>query len=190
MHPNPLPITLPVASFDPADYNHAEPGIHGLVDILKWEIWRWDEHNNAKREVLPRDVHAIKEILPSNHPMVSHLPVARTQLLENLSMFSEDLMETLLSSSDAAYLDIDSSRILPHLRKASLENNVLPVVCGSAIRHVGTDILMDYVGELFASPLDVPHEQTKNAPLRLLAWKVGWDKRKGWMTFVRVYSGW
>ncbi|EEB87548.1 hypothetical protein MPER_15064, partial [Moniliophthora perniciosa FA553] len=30
---------------------------------------------------------------------------------------------------------------------------------------------------------------TKNAPLRLLAWKVGWDKKKGWMTFVRVYSG-
>lgn len=48
---------------------------------------------------------------------------------------------------------------------------------------------MDYVGELFASPLDVPHDSVKNAPLRMLAWKVNWDKKRGWMTYVRIYSG-
>ena len=51
---------------------------------------------------------------------------------------------------------------------------------------------MNYVGELLPSPVDVepnPKAIAPNAPLRMLAWKVGWDKRKGWMTFVRVYSG-
>ncbi|EEB95087.1 hypothetical protein MPER_06001, partial [Moniliophthora perniciosa FA553] len=76
MHPNPLPLTIPIASFDPKDYTHAEPGIQGLVDLVKWELWRWDSQNNTKRELLPRDATAVKEILPPNHPIASHLPVA------------------------------------------------------------------------------------------------------------------
>jgi elongation factor G len=79
---------------------------------------------------------------------------------------------------------------MPHLRSATISNEVLPVVCGSALKHVGTQLLLDYVGELFPSPLDVPHEaQTRTSPVRALAWKVTWDAKRGWMTFVRVYSG-
>jgi elongation factor G len=101
-------------------------------------------------------------------------------------------MDTLLGlpSSRDAYLGIEGDQILPHLRQASLHNTILPVICGSAIRHVGTELVLDYAGELFASPLDVPHDpQNPKSSLRLLAWKVSWDPRRGWMTFVRVYSG-
>lgn len=49
---------------------------------------------------------------------------------------------------------------------------------------------MDFVGALLPSPVDKPHEvQDANAPLQMLAWKVVWHKQKGWMTFVRIYSG-
>lgn len=190
LHPHPMVLTLPIASFDPKDYAHAEPGIQGLVDLAKWQVWRWDEDGQSTCHALPRDAKALENLdfMPSDHPIIPHLVPARTELLENLSMFSEDLMERLLGEP-SSYLDITYAEIIPHLRKSSLENRVLPVVCGSAIKHIGTSIVMDYIGELFASPLDVPHDSAKNAPLRMLAWKVNWDKKRGWMTYVRIYSG-
>ena len=66
------------------------------------------------------------------------------------------------------------------------------MLCGSAVKHIGTEIVMDYAGELLASPQDVTLEvgtSRSQTPVQLLAWKVSWDKRRGWMTFVRVYSG-
>ncbi|KAF9476501.1 P-loop containing nucleoside triphosphate hydrolase protein [Pholiota conissans] len=194
LHPNPMPLTLPIASFNPKHYTEGEPGIRGLVDLVRWNVWKWDEEGEASCYVLPRDVEELKKtnVLPSSHPLLSHLVPARTQLLENLSMVSEEFMELLLSmpSEVSAYLKIDDATVMRHLRHASLQNRILPVLCGAAMKHVGTDIVMDYVGELLPSPLDVPHdEQWNNTPVRLLAWKVNWDDRRGWMTFVRVYSG-
>jgi elongation factor G len=107
-------------------------------------------------------------------------------------MLSSDFMEHLLElpAHPSAYLSVTASTILPLLRSATLKSDILPVMCGSAAKHIGTEIIMDYVGELLASPLDVSLEAgTSQTPIRLLAWKVSWDKRRGWMTFVRVYSG-
>jgi elongation factor G len=128
--------------------------------------------------------------LPESHPLLPHLLPARVQLLENLSMVSEEFMDYLLGMDDSfSYLQVDDKLAMRHLRSATLNNLALPVVCGSAMKHIGTELLMDFVGELFPSPLDVEHDARQNSPLRLLAWKVNWDERKGWMTFVRVYSG-
>ncbi|KAF5390587.1 hypothetical protein D9757_002697 [Collybiopsis confluens] len=190
LHPRPMVLTLPIASFNPQDYANGEPGIQGLVDLIKWELWRWNEEGESTRYSLPSDVKALDnlEFLPFDHPITPHLLPARTQLLENLSMFSEELMEKLLSSDQPAYLDISHSEIIPHLRRSTLQKKILPVVCGSALKHIGTGIAMDYVGELFASPLDLPHD-AKDSSLRMLAWKVSWDQKRGWMTYVRIYSG-
>jgi Translation elongation factors (GTPases) len=189
-----MTLTLPVASFDPHHYKQGEPGIQGLVDLVRWEVWKWDEDGQSSRHPLPRSYTDFGELnfIPPAHPIIPHLLPARAELLENLSMFSEELMELLLSlpSNPASYLGVESSVVMRHLRKATLQNEILPVLCGSAVKHIGTDLLMDYIGDLLANPLDVGHiPYPRTAPLRLLAWKVGWDKRKGWMTFVRVYSG-
>ncbi|GLB33919.1 putative elongation factor G, domain II [Lyophyllum shimeji] len=194
LHPRPMALVLPIASFDPQHYAQAEPGIQGLVDLVKWEVWKWDEQGTASRHPLPRDDEAFSslDIISASHPILPLLIPARTQLLENLSMFSEELMEELLSlpSSPTAYLNVDSSNVIRHLRQATIKNEILPVLGGSAMKNIGTDLVMDYVGELLASPLDVAHDpQGPNSPVRLLAWKVAWDKKRGWMTFVRVYSG-
>jgi elongation factor G len=192
LHPQPLPLVLPIASFNPSSYQQAEPGIQGLVDLVKWELWRWNEEGNPSVEALPRTVEGLASTFESGHPLPSHLATARTSFLDTLSMQSEELMDTLLGlpSSPDAYMGVESTQILPYLRQASLRNTVMPIICGSAIRHIGTELVLNYAGELFASPLDVPHDpQNSNSPLRLLAWKVNWDPRRGWMTFVRVYSG-
>ncbi|KAH9853546.1 P-loop containing nucleoside triphosphate hydrolase protein [Lenzites betulinus] len=196
MHPRPMALSLPIASFDPQDYARAEPGIQGLVDLVKWEVWKYDGDGKASVHALPRDKDELErtELFPPSHPIVPHLLSARITLLDNLAQVSEDLFEVLLDLPDdaSAYLSVTAQDILPHLRAATLRNDVLPVLCGSAFKHIGTELLMNYVGELLPSPTDVETNAkaiAANAPLRMLAWKVGWDKRKGWMTFVRVYSG-
>lgn len=194
LHPHPMALALPIASFDPQDYIHGEPGIHGIVDLVNWEVWKWDSDGQYARHRLPTDWADLLSLdfIPSTHPIVQHLAPARFQLLDNLSMFSEELMETLLGLpvGPQAYLAFDNKVLMRYLREATLRNDILPVLCGAAMKHIGTDLVLDYVGALLASPLDIDHEpKRENAPLRLLAWKVTWDKRLGWMTFVRVYSG-
>jgi len=195
LHRNPMALTLPIASFNPRHYAEGVPGIQGLVDLVRWNVHKWDEEGNVTSHPLPKKVEDFEDfdLLSPSHPITSHLIPARTQMLENLSMVSEDFMELLLnmpSSDPSSYLNLDNSVVMKHLRQASLSGQILPVVCGSAMKHIGTDLVMDYVGQLLASPLDVKHEvQRSNSPLQLLAWKVNWDDKKGWMTFVRVYSG-
>lgn len=202
LHPNPMPITLPVASFDPKAYSTAEPGIEGIVDLVNWEVWKWDiTKKDFDGEIpvsilpLPYDKDKLGQIgiFSSDHPLIKELVPARTAFLENLSMFSEELMDEVLSlpSDPSAYLSIKSGSIIPALRSAVLQNKVLPVLCGSAMKHIGTDLVLNYAGHLLSSPLDAPGaiiSQT-SSNLQMLAWKVTWDKRRGWMTFVRIYSG-
>jgi elongation factor G len=192
----PVALTLPIASFDPRYYERGEPGIQGIVDLVKWELWRWLPDGSSSRHSLPTSVEEIGKLglLPANHPLIPHLIPARTVLLERLAMFSSDFMEHLLElpTHPSAYLSVTAPTILPLLRAATLKSDILPVLCGSAVRHIGTEIVMDYAGELLASPQDVSLEtgtSRSQTPVQLLAWKVSWDKRRGWMTFVRVYSG-
>ncbi|KAF9646025.1 P-loop containing nucleoside triphosphate hydrolase protein [Thelephora ganbajun] len=194
LHPKPMALILPIASFNPDDYQRAEPGIEGLVDLVKWEVWKWDGQEGPTRHPLPESQESIltSGIFPELHPIAPHLIPARAALLENLAMFAELLMEQLLeaNSAETGYTDIKATAILPHLRKATISNEILPVLCGSATKNIGTDLVLDYVGELLASPKDVSIDLSPvDKPLLMLAWKVAWDKRKGWMTFVRIYSG-
>ena len=189
LHPKPLVLALPVTSFDGHDYLRAEPGIAGIVDLVRWEVWRDDQLvrklPNTRREIEESD------IFTPNHPLLQEIIEARVSLLENLSMLSEQLLEDMLElPSRESYLSIPSSTIIPHLRALTVSGKILPVLCGSAAKHVGTKVLLNYVGELLASPLDIEAGiDISTANVQALAWKVVWDKRRGWMTFVRVYSG-
>lgn len=194
LHRKPMVLTLPISSFNPGDYQRAEPGIEGLVDLVRWEVWKWDGQEESARYPLPESQESIiaSGIFPESHPITPHLMPARAALLENLAMFAEPLMEQLLEadSAEAGYTDIKAAAILPHLRKATISNEILPVLCGSAMKNIGTELVLDYVGELLANPKDVSIDLSPaDKPLLMLAWKVAWDKRKGWMTFVRIYSG-
>src|SRR5882762_2444570 len=79
IHPNPLPVTLPVVSFSATDYARAEPGIRGIVDLIKWELWKWDEEGAVSRQALPSDENSLRDmtVFGSSHPIISHLLPAR-----------------------------------------------------------------------------------------------------------------
>jgi elongation factor G len=188
-----MTLVLPISSFDPSDYPRAEPGLQGLVDLVNWKVWKCDGNDLATYPLpeTPQDLQRL-DFMSKDHPILPHLFESRTKMLDNLSMFSDELLEALLnrSSNVDAYLDISDSLIKRCLRQATLSTAIVPVLCGSALKHIGTELLLDYAGELLASPVDVsPAPQSRNAPLAMLAWKVTWDSKRGWMTFVRVYSG-
>lgn len=190
IHPNPLPVCLPIASFEPQNYHRGEPGVEGLVDLVKWEAWRWDSDGQPTRHALPKSEQELRQLpfFAPDHPIIPALIPSRSSMLEHLAQFSDEILDIMLSAPPPT--DVATSTILGALRQATLKQEILPVLCGSAMKHVGTDMVLDYVGDLLAGPLDVlnPEDQS-SGPLKALAWKVTWDSKKGWMTFVRIYSG-
>ncbi|CAE6412159.1 unnamed protein product [Rhizoctonia solani] len=201
LHPSPTLLTLPVASFDQGHYKRGEPGIEGLVDLIKWEVWKWPTTQSAElnhppeRIPLPITESELNNnsVFSPEHPLLKELLPAREALLDNLSLRSTDLESALLDSppDESPYLSVSAPQIISSLRSLVAKQDILPVFCGAAAKHIGTSLLLDYVGELLASPRDVRLEGAteSGSEVQMLAWKVAWDKRKGWMTFVRVYSG-
>ena len=192
LHPKPLILTLPVSSFNPEDYSRAVPGLQGIIDLVKWEVWKWDQDGIAIRQHLPGSAKEPndKHIIPRSHPIYEHALTARMKLLENLAMFSDDLMTHMLDLPSGPMVQIPERMILDCLRTLTLQKEILPVLCGAAVSHKGTDLVLDYAGELLANPVDVtPNAPMDSASTRALAWKVTWDSMKGWVTYVRVYSG-
>ena len=162
-----------------------------MVDLVRWTAFKW---NTADATLTQEEVTTgtPEELLARNHPLLPELKQARTDLIDLLSVHSPELMDEFLSlDAPDPYLALPSTSIVPHLRQLTLRKEILPVFCGAALRHIGTKNLMDYVGELLASPLDINPTKVpaKRGFVNILAWKVGWDKQKGWMTFVRVYGG-
>ncbi|KAF8680966.1 P-loop containing nucleoside triphosphate hydrolase protein [Rhizoctonia solani] len=201
LHPSPTLLTLPIASFDQDHYKRGEPGIEGLVDLVKWEVWKWpvtqSAESNHPPERIPLPITESElnsnSIFSYEHPLLKELLSARESLLDNLSLRSPELESALLDAPPEAspYLAVGASQIISSLRSLVARQDILPVFCGAAAKHIGTGLLLDYVGELLASPRDVRLEGAieSGSDVQMLAWKVAWDKRKGWMTFVRVYSG-
>ncbi|CAE6522464.1 unnamed protein product [Rhizoctonia solani] len=201
LHPSPTLLTLPIASFDADHYQRGEPGIQGLVDLVKWEIWRWpttqspESNHPPERTQLPTTEPELanNSVLPPEHPLLKELLPAREALLDGLSLRSPELESAILDCPPGVspYLSVSAPQIISSLRSLVAKREILPVFCGAAAKHIGTGLLLDYVGELLANPRDVRLEGAteSGSEVQMLAWKVAWDKRKGWMTFVRVYSG-
>jgi elongation factor G len=197
LHPKPMLLTLPIASFATARYDTGEPGIEGILDLVNWEVWKWS-NGGISRIQLPKSAKELLDdtsVFPASHPLKEHLLEARSSLVDNLSLLSPSLFSDFdaLPPSPSPYLSLPSSSIMSSLRELTLRKEILPVLSGSALKHVGTELLMNYIGELLASPVDIvaPDAKDVTSPgeVQMLAWKVGWDKRKGWMTFVRIYQG-
>ncbi|KAF8339175.1 P-loop containing nucleoside triphosphate hydrolase protein [Cantharellus anzutake] len=214
LHPCPIVMCLPIASFDSSRYISGEPGVCGIVDLVKWEVWKWSSTSNtsdAKPSCHPLLREGTTEgsaLFSEGHPLLKELMIAREAVIDSLCVRSPDLMNSFLSlDSHYPYLALPNNEIIKTLRQLTQSRDILPVLCGSALRHVGTDLLLDYIGELLASPLDTMRLETgdyqivsngmqqpvtpslSEVELQALAWKVAWDSQRGWMTFVRIYSG-
>ena len=149
-------------------------------------------------------------LFPEGDPLqdLQEAPVP-PELREEVAGYREALVEKVAENDDALleqYLRgeaISGAQLRAALRRATIANRAVPVLCGSALRSQGIQPLLDAVGDYLPSPLDVPpiqglHPQTHDrvewppqpdAPFTALAFKVVTDPYVGRLVYFRVYSG-
>jgi len=173
-----VPIQLPIG---------AEEGFEGVVDLVKMKAIYWAVENQGvtydSREI-PEELKAEAE-------------AAREFMVEMAAEASEDLMEVYLEEGE-----LSNEQIIKGLRLGTLNNDIVPCLCGTAFKNKGVQALLDSIVELMPSPLDVPpitgileneevgvRKSDDSAPFAALAFKIATDPFVGTLTFFRVYSG-
>ena len=149
----------------------------GVVDLLtkKAYIWEGDDTGAKFHEVeIPADMQAEVE---------KH----REELVEEISGTDDTLMEKYLGGKEISVEELKKA-----LRKAVIDNKIVPVLAGSSLRNKGVQSMLDAVVEYLPSPQDIASEEIKAdpaAPLAALAFKIQVDPHVGKLTYIRVYSG-
>jgi elongation factor G len=174
----PVPVTLPAGS---------EDSFSGVVDLIEQKLLVFDEQTQGE-SVNTLD---IPEALRSKSS------AARSHLLEKLADFDEGIMEKYLEEQDISPDEIRSA-----LRKATCSLKLVPVLCGSAFKNKGVQLLLDAVTGYLPSPLDVPpvegidgqggtvtRQADSGEPFCALVFKLQSDPFVGTLAFIRVYSG-
>jgi elongation factor G len=158
----------------------------GVVDLISMKALYFDGDSgeNVREDEIPPE-------------MMEEAETRREELLEEISMFSEELMEAVLEGGD-----IDTGLIMAAVRKGTLALEFTPVLVGSAYKNKGIQPLLDAVESYLPCPtdvtnyaLDLDREETEfkvtndgKEPLIMLAFKLE-DGRYGQLTYVRTYQG-
>jgi elongation factor G len=175
----PAVVQLPIGS---------EGGFRGVVDLLANRALVWQEGTGEKWDEID---------VPTD--LAEQAEAARHQLVDVLSNYSDTVMEKFLGDEEITADDLRAA-----LRAATLANEVVPVLCGSAFKNKGVQPMLDAVVDYLPSPLDLPPavgtrpgvlDETEErpaddaAPFAALAFKIMTDPYVGKLTYLRVYSG-
>ena len=175
----PVPIQLPIG---------AEDEFKGIIDLMRMKALYWDgdDMGTSYRE----------EDIPSD--LLDQSNEYREAMLESVAEASEDLMEKYLENGD-----LSLEEIIQGIRIRTLNNEIVPTICGSAFKNKGVQPMLDCVIDFLPSPDEVEaiqgileDEETTDQrsssdeePFSALAFKIATDPFVGTLTFVRVYSG-
>ncbi len=175
---NPLVVHLPLG---------IESSFEGVIDIVGNKAWRFDGSPDSEPEEI--------SVPESEQAKCSQF---RKKLIEKVAEVDDHIMEAYLDGKE-----ITPAELRLALRKITLANRGVPVLCGSALRNKGIQLLLDAVVDYLPSPLDMPavravgtrkgDEVTRpaqdDAPFSALAFKVVTDAFMGRLVYLRVYSG-
>ena len=176
---NPVPIQIPIG---------AEDEFRGVIDLVDEKAFFYEEEGPTD----PREGPVPEEMIEEFHRY-------RAVLVEKVAETDDDLLMKYLEDEE-----ITKSEIKAALRNATLEYKLVPVLCGTALRHRGIQPLLDAIGDYLPSPLDVPptealtyidedpvlrHPQDPDAPFAALAFKTVADPYIGRLVYFRAYSG-
>ena len=175
---NAVPIQLPIGS---------EDTFRGIIDLVEMnaDVYYDDLGNDMRVEDIPEDM---KELANKY----------REELLEAVAEQDEDIMNKFLEGEEITVDEIKAC-----IRKATIANDMVPVICGTSYRNKGVQKLLDAVVDYMPSPLDIPAikgidpetgEETErragdDQPFSALAFKIATDPFVGKLCFFRVYSG-
>ncbi len=174
-----VPIQIPMGKEDKFD---------GVIDLVKMRLFVFDQETLGVKyssRKIPEDYITLAE-------------EARQHLLEQLSDYDDNLMELVLEEQE-----IEESLLIEVIRKATIDEQFVPVLCGSSLKNIGAQLLLDAICNYLPSPLDIPptkgvlkttKEEVEILPdpkekFSALAFKVQIDKFVGKIVYIRVYSG-
>ncbi|WP_281425792.1 elongation factor G [Paraburkholderia edwinii] len=174
-----VPIQIPIG---------AEEHFEGVVDLVKMKAIVWDDESQGIK-------FEYKEI-PANLVELAH--EWREKMVEAAAEADEALLEKYLEDHES----LTEDEIKGALRKRTIANEIVPMLCGSAFKNKGVQAMLDAVIDYLPSPVDVPailgHDENDNEaerhpsddePFSALAFKIMTDPFVGQLIFFRVYSG-
>ena len=175
---NAVPIQLPIG---------AEDTFRGIIDLveMKADVYYDDLGKDMRVEEIPAD-------------MMELAQEYRTKLIDACADIDDEIMMLALEEQE-----IPTDMIRKALRKGTIDNLLVPVVCGTSYRNKGVQKLLDAIVDFMPSPVDIPaikgvdpdtEEEDErpaddNAPFSALAFKIMTDPYVGRLSFIRVYSG-
>ena len=178
LHANAVPIQLPIG---------AEADFKGIVDLMAMEadVYYDDLGKDVRVEAIPADMQEKAEEY-------------RNAMVEAICETDEELFEKYCEGEEPTVAELKAA-----LRKATIANKIVPVICGTSYRNKGVQKLLDAVIDYMPSPLDIPaikgvnpetEEETERKasdeePFSALAFKIMTDPYVGKLCFFRVYSG-
>jgi elongation factor G len=175
---NPVPIQIPIG---------AEDKFVGVVDLVTMQAIYWDEASQGmkfERKEIPAE-------------LLEQANEWREKMVEVAAEANEELMNKYLESGQLSLEEVKKG-----LRIRTINNEIVPMLCGSAFKNKGVQAMLDAVIDYLPSPVDIPpvKGETQNGqpatrsanddePFAGLAFKIMTDPYVGQLTFVRVYSG-
>ena len=175
---NPVPIQLPIGK---------EDSFRGIIDLMTMEatVYYDDLGKDLRIEPIPADMQEMAEQY-------------RAEMIEAAASADEELMMKYLEDEE-----ISNEELKAAIRKATIENLMVPVVCGTSFRNKGVQKLLDAIVDYMPAPTDVPditgvnpdtgdddsRPASDEAPFAALAFKIATDPFVGKLCFFRVYSG-
>ena len=179
LHANGVPIQLPIG---------VEDTFKGIIDLMtmKAEVYYDDLGKDIRIEDIPED-------------MLDQAQEYREKMVEAICETDEELMEKFFEDPDSITVD----ELKASLRKATIHNEIVPMLCGTSYRNKGVQMLLDAVVDYMPAPTDIEdikginpdtdEEETRpsddKAPFAALAFKIATDPYVGKLCFFRVYSG-
>lgn len=166
-----------------------EENFQGMVDLISRKAYFFsslDQGSSIEITEVPSD-------------LIEEVEIRREELIESLADFDDELAEAYLSGEDISIETIKES-----VRSAVIENDFIPVFCGSAFKNKGVQPLLDAVIDYLPSPLDrgeirginpknIEKVESRcpdvNEPFSGIAFKIATDPFVGTLTFFRIYSG-
>ncbi|RMH44133.1 MAG: elongation factor G [Gammaproteobacteria bacterium] len=175
---NPVPIQLNIG---------AEDEFEGVIDLIRFKAIYWNEADKGM-------TYELKDI-PAH--LVDKAQELREQMIEAAAEADEELMDKYLEGGE-----LSEEEIKRGLRIRTLNNEIVPALCGSAFKNKGVQAMLDAVVEYLPSPIDIPpvkgetldgqpaeRKASDDEPFSALAFKIATDPFVGTLVFFRVYSG-
>ena len=175
---NPVPIQLPIG---------AEEKFKGIIDLMTMEadVYYDDLGKDMRVEPIPAD-------------MMEKAREYREAMVEAIAETDDDLFEKYVDGEELTVEELKKA-----LRKATIQNKIVPVVCGTSYKNKGVQKLLDAIVEYMPAPVDIPsikginpqteEEEVRHSsdsePFSALAFKIMTDPYVGKLCFFRVYSG-